>query len=388
MVTTTAPFTKTFPTIVQDFAAAAQAASAKPLDFSTGSGFLAIAEATGGNVDWLQKLYLFALSVERLATSFGPWVDTWTADYMPPVPGTTSPRLPATPATGPVTFSSATPQAQAVVPVGALIASFDGSQTFTVYADPTNTAYSSSIIPGGGYIRPAGVSSISVPVVALNAGIVGNIAANTITLIQSSIVGIDSVTNAAPFINALSAETDIQLKARFPLYIASLRQATPGAIGYAVISLAQGLQYTIHENVDPGGGADLGAFTVYIDDGSGSPPLATVQNASASINAARAAGVRASIVAATTLIANVVMTITTAPGYSHTLLVAAVQNAVGAFVNNLGLEVTLNYLELAHVAFNASPGITGVDNMTLNGGIADLVPAAGQTIKIGSNAVS
>ena len=46
---------------------------------------------TGGNADGLQKLYLFALSVTRLATSNGAWVDTFCADYMPNVPGTTSP---------------------------------------------------------------------------------------------------------------------------------------------------------------------------------------------------------------------------------------------------------------------------------------------------------
>lgn len=382
------PFTKSLAQIVADFAAAAQAQSNTPLDFSVGSVFLALAEATAGNADWLQKLYVFALLVERLQTSQGPWVDTWTADYMPPVAGTNSPRLPASPASGQVTFSRTTPQSQAIIPVGALVTTFDGTQVYQVNADVTNTAYSATIIPGGGFIVPAGQNSLNVGVSALTPGTAGNALANTITVIRSSIVGIDTVTNAAPFTTGLDKESDAALKARFKLYILSLRAGTPGAIGYAITSLQQGLQYTIHENVDPNGAIDYGAVTVYVDDGSGNPSATIVANALTAVNGIRAAGVRPEVVGATTLYANVNMVITTAAGYDHPTVVAAVSNAVGAYVDDLGLEVTLPYTELSHVAYNASPGVTNVTQMTLNAGTADLVPGMGQTIKIGTLTVS
>jgi Baseplate J-like protein len=388
MVTTPAPYTKSFAQIVQDFAAAAQASSEAELDFNIGSVWLALAEATGGNADWLQKLYLFALSVTRLVSSNGNWVDTFCADYMPNVPGTKSPRLPSTYSTGIVTFSRATPQSLAVVPVGALVATFDGSQTFQVYADPTNSAYSATFIPGGGFILPSGVPSVNVGVQALNPGIVGNVLANTITRLQSSVVGVDTVTNPAPFLGGQNPETDAELKAHFQLYIQSLRGATEGAIGYAITSLQQGLQYTIHENVDPTGATDYGAVTVYVDDGSGNPPATTVQNASAAVNAVRAAGVRVSLLGATTLPVSVVMTITTATGYNHPTVVGAVVNAVGAYIDSLGLENSLSFTELAHVAYLASAGITNVTSVTLNGGTDDLIPAMGQTIKANSLVVS
>jgi hypothetical protein len=349
---------------------------------------LALAEATGGNADWLQKLYLFALSVTRLATSNGAWVDTFTADYMPVVPGATSPRLPSTYSTGIVTFSRATPQSLAVVPVGTLVATFDGSQTFQVYADPTNSAYSATIIPDGGFILPAGVPSVGVGVQALNPGLVGNVSANTITRIQSSVVGVDTVTNPAPFLGGQNPETDAELKARFQLYIQSLRGATEGAIGYSITSLQQGLQYTIHENVDPNGATDYGALTVYVDDGSGNPPAITVQNAAGAVNSVRAAGVRASVLGTTTLPVTIVMTITTAAGYNHPTVVGAVVNAVGAYVDRLGLENSLSFTRLASVAYGASVGITDVTGVTLNSGTVDIVPGAGQTIKVVSLVVS
>lgn len=382
------PYTKTFAQIVSDFAAAAQASSQTPLDFNTGSVFLALAEATAGNADWLQKLFLFSLLVERLQTSQGSWVDTWTADFMPPVTGTSSPRLPASPASGVVNFSRSTPQNQAIVPVGTLVATFDGSQVYQVLADTTNPAYNATIIPGGGFVIPAGQVTLSATATALTPGTGGNVLANTITLLQSSIIGVDSVNNPAPFTVGLDQESDDALKARFKLFILSLRAGTEGAIGFAITSLQQGLSYTIHENVDPGGGIDYGAVSIFIDDGSGSPPATVVTNALNAVNLIRAAGVRPEVVGATRLLATISLTITVNSSYNNQIVNSAVGNAIGAYVDSLGLEQTLPYSEIAHVAYNASPGVTNVTSVLLNSGTSDLVPAMGQTIKVNNVAVS
>ena len=384
------PYTKPFSQIVADFAAAAQAASKNPLDFSDGSVFLALAEATAGNADWLQKLYLFSLIVQRLQTSKGEWVDTFVADFMPAVDGTNSPRLPATPASGVVQFSSFAPQNQRVVPVGSLVSTFDGSQVYQVYADPTNNAYSADIVPGGGFIIPAGQTSLSVNVQALNPGTGGNVLANTITRIQSSAVGVDTVTNPAPITTGFDEESDDALKARFKLYIASLAAGTVGALEYAILSLQQGLQCVVHENVDPNGATDYGAFTIFVDDGSGAPPTQTVLNALAAVNGlrGRAAGVRPQVVSASKLGAAISLTVTVASGYNTSAVVAAVANAIGAYVNSLGLENPLHYSQLAAIAYGASPGVSNVTSLLLNSGTADLVPAMGQTIKVTSSTVN
>lgn len=382
------PYTKSFAQIVSDFSAAAQAASAQPLDFNTGSVFLALAEASAGNADWLQKLYLFALLVERLQTSQGQWVDTWTADYMPAASGSNSPRLPASPASGQCTFSRNNPQSQVIVPVGTLVATFDGSQVYQVNADTTNLAYNPTIITGGGFVIPAGTASLNITVTALNPGTGGNVSANTITLIRSTVVGVDSVTNPAPLTTGLDMETDDALKARFKLYIASLSKATEGAIGYAITSLQQGLQYTIHENIDPNLATDYGSVVVYVDDGSGQISSTLVQSAATAVNNIRAAGCRTQVLGATALNVNISLTVTVAAGYNSPSVVAAVSNAVGAYVNALGLENTLFYTELIHTAYSASPGVTNVSSVLLNNGTADVVPGNGQTIKVGTLTVA
>ena len=380
----TPPFTKTFATITQDFAAAAQASSETPLDFRVGSVWLALAEALGGNVDWLQKLYLFALSVERLSTAQGPWVDTWAADYMPSVPGTSSPRLPATSAIGTVTFSRATPQNQVIIPVGAQISTFDGQEVFEVVAISTNTSYNATIIPGGGYVMAAGVPSLDVPVSGLNPGTDGNVQANTITVIRSSIIGVDTVTNKAAITAGQDPETDTQLKARVPQYFASLSKGTAPALQYAITSLQQGLQASVHTNVDINGNSDPGNVIIYVDDGSGNTPSSTVTSALTAVQNSHAAGIFVSVLGASKLPVAVSMTIQTGSGYYHPTVVAAVGNAIQTYINNLGLEATLPYSEIIHVAYSASQGVTNVIGTLINGGTADIVPGMGQTCKVTS----
>src|SRR5258706_8259156 len=156
--------TKNFTTLVQEWAAVCQSSVAavfptQVLSFTKGAVFRALAEAQASVSLWLQGLILQLLTVTRLATSSGLDVDSFVNDY-----GLT--RLPANAATGLVTFARATPTNPAVIPIGATVQSADGTQTFTVYADPTNSAY--SVNAGGvgiaGYTIPAAVASLIVPV--------------------------------------------------------------------------------------------------------------------------------------------------------------------------------------------------------------------------------
>ncbi len=121
-------------------------------------------------------------------------------------------RLPAVAATG--TVACATPSAvtqQIVIPSGAIVASPSGIQ-FQI--QPNGTGYSASL---GGYPINTGQSSVSVPVTCLTAGIIGNVAANTIfapvggpgTPIPP---GVNSITNAAAFTNGVNLESNAALK--------------------------------------------------------------------------------------------------------------------------------------------------------------------------------
>ena len=372
-----APTTKKHATFVNDFAAAAQSASQQPLDFTQGSVFLALAEASAGLGTWLQKLYIFALSVTRLVSSQGVWVDTFVNAF-----GMT--RLPAAAATGLVQFSRYSNTSAVSIPVGAQVVTGDGTQVFQVYGDLTNGAFSSAL---NGYTLLAGANTVAVPVMALTAGTTGNVAAGTITSLRTPVSGIDAVINTAGLTNGQPQESDAAVKARFLLYIASLAQATRQAISYAVSSLGQNVSATFYEFQDPSG-RSAPMSTVFVDDGSSNPPAALVQQAAVAVSNTKAFGVRVAVIGVTPLLASVQMTCQISPTYNQSAVVAAVQAALTVYINGLPPSSTLYFTRLEQVAYAASPGIYNVSNVTLNGTMSDLVPMPGQAIIVSNVAVT
>src|SRR6516162_6218557 len=119
--------TKSFQAVVASIVTGMQGRASNLINFSQGSALRAIAEGFGGVFLWFQSLVLQLLMAIRLSTSTGIDVDTFTADFMPPVPGTNSPRLSATPATGVARFTRLTAgPSSPVVLVGSQVNTADG----------------------------------------------------------------------------------------------------------------------------------------------------------------------------------------------------------------------------------------------------------------------
>ncbi|KVC81379.1 baseplate J/gp47 family protein [Burkholderia ubonensis] len=365
-------------TAIQNMAAAVQAKAKVLVDFSVGSVTRAVVEATAQVVIWLEGLILILLATTRAATSNGADVDSWMLDY-----GLT--RLAATSSTGQVTFSRFTPTYQAVIPVGTVIQTADGTQQFTVIADTTQTAYSATL---GGYVIAAGIASAVATVQAVNTGTQTNVLANTITVLTQAVQYVDTVTNAAPFTNAVDTETDSAFRARFVAYINSLSKATKAAIGAAILAVQQGLQYTLIENQTYAGATLMGNFVVVIDDGSGAPPDALVSSVANAIDAVRPFTSTFDVHKPVVVSVTVAMTITTATGYTHSTLVSTVQTALLNYINALPLGTSLSYSRLAQVAYDASPGVTNVTGVLLNGGTADIAATNLQVIKTTAPAIT
>ena len=368
--------TRSKDTIVGAIAAGMQSQlSSAFLNFAKGKALRAIAEAYAGVCLWLQKEIIDDAKLTRLATSYGPDADSWIADF-----GIIT-RIGAIPATGLVTFSRYTASGAApVVPVGAAVKTQDGSQTFLVYADTTNGAYSAT---ANGYVMPAQVASVIVPVQAVNLGSQGNVAAGSISLIGSQITGVDTVTNPAAFTNGSDQESDEALKDRFPLAIASLSKGTDTAIENAVEAIKTGMQVQVLDSLDLSGATDYGMVTVIVDDGSGnisSDLLAACQNAVSSV---RAAGIRFGVYAATITTANVQLTLNVKPGYYRPTVVAQLDAALGLAINSLGLGEGLSYFGVGAWSY-AVAGVASIDNLTINGGTSDIAPSPLETIKTGS----
>lgn len=369
--------TKPLAQIVSDQAVTAQAsAPGRDLDFSVGSTLRALAEGFGSIGLWLQGLILRLLATTRAATSATTDLDTWMSDF-----GLT--RSAANPARGQVTLSRFTPGLPALVPVGATVKTADGAWT---YAVTDNGIGLDDVL--GGYSVVAGQTSITLPVVALAAGAGGNAAAGTVTLLSSSIPGIDTVTNAAGLVGGTEAETDAALRARFTAYIASLPRGVPQAIDYAVSQVQAGLTWAVLEQQRPDGTAAPATFTVIVDDGSGAPPADLIARVAAAVEQYRALGVSFAVVAPVLMPADVDMKITTLLQTDHAAAVAAVAKALTAYINAVPLGSGLSYNRLAQVALTASPLVEDVTSFTVNGGTASIAAAPRQAVRARTIAVA
>ena len=124
-----------FTQLVQNQVAVIQGTAKTLLDFTVGSILRAFVEGMAGVALFLQALALQVAALTRAATSTGSDLDSYFADFG-------FARLAAVGSTGTLTFSRFTTTLAVNLPVGAVAQSFDGSQQFTVQADPTNGAFS------------------------------------------------------------------------------------------------------------------------------------------------------------------------------------------------------------------------------------------------------
>jgi len=369
---------QSFTQFVENQVAAIQGYCASLLDFTVGSILRAFVEATAAMGLFLEAVALQVAALTRAQTSNGPDLDSFYAQF-------NFARLAATVSSGSVTFSRFTNTAQALIPVGTIVQSFDGSQQFKVVADATNAAYSAA---QNGFIIAAGTSSLTVAAQSITAATTANVAAATITQIVNAVQYVDTVTNASPFTGGTNAETDAAYRARFVLYIASLSKATKAAVQYAISLVPDVSSYTLIENQAIGGATQYGYFYVVVDNGTGAPSSGFLSSVYSAIDSVRPLGTDFSVIAPTPVTANIAMTLTTAAGYTHSVVTAAVQAAVSQYVSGLGIGATLPYSRLAQIAYDTSPGVLNVTAVTINSATADITTTSQQEIITGSVTVT
>ncbi|MBU9629926.1 baseplate J/gp47 family protein [Burkholderia multivorans] len=377
---------QSFTQILTGFATAVQGAASSLVSFVIGSVLRAIGEGTAWIAMYLQGLILTAIALTRAATSNGVDLDSWLAQF-----GFT--RLPPSAASGQVTFSRFTYTQQAVIPVGSIVQTGDGTQQYQVVADTTNPAYSASL---NGFLIPAGTQSVSCTVVGITPGsnslnlpdASGNVTAGAVNALYQSIPYVDTVSNASAFTNGKNAESDAAARIRFVGWLATLARATPAAVGAAISALGANFAYTIVENQNYNGSLNMGYFYVVVDDGTGYPSSTTLSTAYNAINAVRPITSTFGVFAPVVVNAVVSMTLTTtSTGAGHSSTTAIVQTAVQNYINSLKLGQPLSYLRIAQVAFDASSDVIDVTALLLNGGTSDLVATNQQVIKATSVSV-
>ena len=125
-------------------------------------------------------------------------------------------RYPARKATGKVIFSTSSPASDdVIIPEGTRVATADESVIFKT----TKPA-----------VLKAGETQVEAEIEAVEAGVKGNVAANTITKILDPVSGIESVNNPNPTAGGKDVESDEEFRYRIKTTIQSLGKATLDAI--------------------------------------------------------------------------------------------------------------------------------------------------------------
>lgn len=368
---------KSFSQLVDDMGAALQGAATSLVDVSVGSVMRAIFEANAAVVLWLQWLLLQVLSMTRAATSTGTDLDSWMADF-----GVT--RLAAAAATGIITFSRFTATASAFIPVGTNVKTADGALGFSVVANTALSTWSQTL---SGYTIPSGVASADVPAMCLTLGSAGNVLPGTITMISSSLPGIDQVTNANAFTNGTDQETDQALRSRFQNYLTSLSRATVTALKNTISNVQQDLIFLILENINPDGSARIGSFLVVLDDGSGYPPSSLLSSVASAVDIVRPVGTSFTVVPPSVLTVNVSLEVETSAKANVSNLSGLIEQSIAAYLNTRPIEHVASITRVAQSAYATSSAIFNIKNITLNSGTVDIVPPARTVVKAGQIAV-
>ncbi len=367
-----------FSSLVQNMAAAAQAASAQLLDLTIGSILRAVLEANAGIALWLQWLIALVLAHTRAATSTGEDLDSFVGDF-------SVTRLPASAAIGSVVFARLTAGLAASVPVGALVRTADGTQDFTVIADAAHPGYDPL---ASAFTLAAGALSITLPVRAATSGARGNAQAGTITSLASAIPGVDNVTNITAMQGGRDAEADAALRARFQNFLDTRSRATARAIAYAIGQVQQGLAFIITENQDPQGNPRQGSFVVVLDDGSGAPSASLLAQVGAAVDAVRPIGSICTVQAPSVLMVAISISLTLRADASAGPIIAAVSQAITGYAAALPIGATLARSRIAQLAHDADAAVLNVANILLNASAADITPPPHGVIKPGIVVVS
>lgn len=186
----------------------------------------------------------------------------------------------------------------------------------TVVKTPANAAGTSERFETESDVTLTGLS-INASVVALVAGPSGNVQANKVTQIETSLTDPSVVvTNAAPFAGGEAEQNDADYRETIRTLLQSLKGGTLEAIqakaltvgGVEFAKAIEFLQYV--KEWDIGGGIPVGDYfalprvKLYVADANGIASLGLVQSVQTAVDTVRAAGVRVEVLAAIALSQN------------------------------------------------------------------------------------
>lgn len=228
-------------------------------DVTASSGLLSVMQAIARQLDeaWYSATLLKACF--SISNASGADLDLRAGDI-----GNITRRL-AVAATGTAIFSRNTGSGTVTIDAGTQVQTADGI-VFQTTTPGTIASDSAPSIPGHAVGRDSG----AVPIVALSAGLSGNVASGAINKLVTRPPGVDNVVNLAASAGGQDDETDDAFRGRILSYVASLARGTKQSIVAAVLGAqdtGSGRTITFASAIDDP--QTPGIATLLIDDGTG-----------------------------------------------------------------------------------------------------------------------
>lgn len=231
-------------------------------------------------------------------------------------------------------------------------------------------------------VGPAGVVAQ-----AVQTGLVGNVAAGTITeFVQQPDPSIISVTNDAVAAGGTETESDASLRFRAKDFFRTARRGTIGAIEFGALTVGGVSTATAIELIDPGTGLPSGLVQVVIADANGQANEALASAVRNALLEFRAAGIPVSVLAGVPTFVDIVYNLAFDTGVDTVSAFAQVQQSTVANVNVLRPRQTLQRSLLFEVARGVPGVIVNDDAITTPAG--DIVPTGNEVLRTSTGRVT
>jgi len=266
-------------------------------------------------------------------------------------------RLPATAATGSVIFSRSTAASYDItIPAGTVVM----------------TAKSIRFETTGAVTLVAGQTTVSAAIEAVVTGASGNVAAYAIATIQSTISGIETVSNPSATVEGSDTETDTALRLR-ALNYAPGAKGTLAAIQSAITAVAGVTACLVTE--------DTGAHTIT------AMVLGGTDGAlNAAIEATRPAGIACTLGRPASKTVVVTATVAMVSGGVSATVHANILAALSTYFGTLTISTDVPYSAIANVVLQAA-GVASITSLSVTCGSTTL-SAFGQTLTISDGEVA
>ncbi len=254
----------------------------------------------------------------------------------------------------------------------------------TIVGTPSGLLYTTT---AAGAILSGATDSAAIAITANEASNSYDAQANTITVLNSSIAAVSTVTNNIATSGGLDKETNSSYFARFTNFILGLQGNNRFGIFTAAVSVST-IQSAFAEDHFPPID-NLWNFTVYVDDGSGSVPSAKLDeiyleiygNDTADFQGWASAGINFRVLSAGLIPVNIVYTVEIDPVDGDAgLIELQVNAAITNHINSTWVGFDIINTELIRI-IKGIENVVDIPVLTLNGGV-NIVTLASQVARV------